>query len=114
MSINVEKLDGELKAAGLAIAGCDSTGRVTWPADYSPSKDELDAVDAVVAEHDPAPSAKEKLEAIAPSLQRALALRLGTGWGALDGSTQAAAQAVIDVAAGEISTILETAAPGVV
>ena len=58
--INVSKLHNELVAAGFAIGGCDSTGRVL---DVNGNEIQmLPEVKAVVDAHDPAPIAQAVVE----------------------------------------------------
>lgn len=56
MTINVAKLDKELKAAGLPIVGCASTGRIDW--DGEPTEAQKARAQAILAAHDPAPEVK--------------------------------------------------------
>ena len=49
---NATRLDAELRAAGLDIGGCSSTGRVDW--NSPPSAGDLALAAQVKAAHDPA------------------------------------------------------------
>ena len=51
MIYNATKLDAELKAAGLKIAGCSSNGRVDFI--DPPTQQEIAIAEAVKAAHDP-------------------------------------------------------------
>jgi hypothetical protein len=54
MLYNATRLDGELRAAGLPIAGCSSDGRIDWLPGH-PTPQEEAAAAAVLAAHDPTP-----------------------------------------------------------
>lgn len=58
---NVAKLDRELRAAGLPIQGCDSTGRVVW--DMDPTSAQRAKADAVLAAHDSSLTLQQALAA---------------------------------------------------
>ena len=51
MVLNVSKLDGELKAAGLKIDGVDSNGKVSWTEE--PTEDQLAIAEAILKNHNP-------------------------------------------------------------
>jgi hypothetical protein len=63
---NPDKLDAELKAAGLPIAGCSSTGRIDYTRQITPA--EAATAQAILEAHDPKPAPvitnDEKLEAL--------------------------------------------------
>ena len=61
MEYNVEKLDVELRAAGLPIDGCDSDGGIQW--DGEPTAEQLTSAAAVQAAHDPTPTRAQALAA---------------------------------------------------
>lgn len=63
MTYDSTQLDAELRAAGLPLAGCDSTGRVTWPVGVTPTPAQLATIQAVLAAHDPEKAAKDKAAA---------------------------------------------------
>lgn len=50
--INVEKLDKELRAAGLPVLGVSSDGRIDWPVGH-PTSTEQSTANSVLAAHDP-------------------------------------------------------------
>jgi hypothetical protein len=62
---NASVLDAELRAAGLDIVGCCSTGRIDWK--QSPSPAEKKKADAILKAHDP--------KALSPRNARIEALR---------------------------------------
>lgn len=70
---NTEKLDGELRGAGLPIEGCDATGRIAWRASATASDRERGA--AIVAAHDPLPTRAQRLRRAGLGLDALLALR---------------------------------------
>ncbi len=55
VNYNVGKLSKELKAAGLAIDGCDSDGKISWTEE--PTAEQLAIAQAVLTNHDPTPDA---------------------------------------------------------
>lgn len=63
--MNVAKLDAELRAAGIPIHGCSSSGRVDFRDEATPEQRALAA--QIVSAHDPAPSYAERRAAEYPS-----------------------------------------------
>ena len=61
---NATVLDEELRAAGLKIHGCSSTGRIDWVS--PPSNADQKKADSILKAHNPIalPSRQEKLEAL--------------------------------------------------
>lgn len=82
MTANAEKLDQELRAAGIPMEGCSSTGRV----DFKPEATEAQRLQAaaIVALHDPARTRVQLARDLAwgPLDVAALALVLADGAGA--------------------------------
>ncbi len=66
MTINATKLDRELRAAGVPIHGCASSGRVDYTT--AATAGDRDRAAQVIAAHDPTPEAQDRcgiLEALA-------------------------------------------------
>ncbi len=59
MSINVEKLDTELRTAGIPITGCSSCGRI----DFKPgtTQQQKDLAQTILEAHDPALTVAQEL-----------------------------------------------------
>jgi len=53
MKYNATRLDGELKAAGLLIHGCDSDGGISWVSPPTPDQEAI--ARQILAAHDPTP-----------------------------------------------------------
>lgn len=107
VKINVTKLDQELRAAGVPIDGCSSTGRI----DYRPEATDADRARgaAVLAAHDPGLSAEQLGEAaggLPPRVLAALVLRLSSSWPTLTAARRAWVQGVLDAAAVRIQQVI--------
>jgi hypothetical protein len=104
MSVNVEKLHGELVAAGIPIHGCSDT---TPPRiDFKPeaTQAQRDQGAAILAAHDPAPTRAQAIRADGYDLLvAALAVRLSSDWATVPLATQLRVQGVIDAAKGKIA-----------
>lgn len=67
MSVNVQRYDADLRAAGLAIVGCSSTGRVefcdgtAWEPGVAPATVQDRTAAVVYARHDPTPTPEQRL-----------------------------------------------------
>lgn len=72
MTYDVQTLDTELRAAGLNIHGCVSTGRIDWIA--PPSGADIATAKGVLDAHDP--GKRERDERDAKSLRAAIADRI--------------------------------------
>ena len=87
MSVNLLKLDAELRAACPRVVGCSSSGRVDfadgscWRSGDPKTCADHETVAAIVAAHDPAPTRAQRLAAKGISEREAalvLVLRKGT------------------------------------
>lgn len=77
MMINVTKLDAEIRRAGIAISGCDTNG-IVFDEQGSQIQKRAD-VAAIIAAHDPNPSADE-LAALARKLGAKAIAQSVNGW----------------------------------
>lgn len=107
MSVNVEKLDAELRAAGIPIDGCSSTGQI----DYRPeaTQAQRDQGAAILAAHDPATTEAQRLDALAVPrrLLVALAIRASSRWTNLSAARKTRVQAAIDDTADRVIAALD-------
>ena len=67
MIYNAEKLDGELRAAGLVFDGVDSNAEISWGL-VEPTDAQLATAATVIAAHDPSPTLPQRLAAQGLSL----------------------------------------------
>lgn len=63
MLINVEKLDGELRAASIPIEGCDSNGQISFS--NNATDEQRERAKLVLAAHDPAQTREQSITSCA-------------------------------------------------
>lgn len=74
MIVNAEKLDAELRAAGVPIHGCDSSGGIQFRDEATQAQ--RDQAAALLAAHDPAPTLRQRLRAKGISYREAAIVRV--------------------------------------